>query len=211
MSVNQELMTINQMIIQNSTQKILTSTLRYVSSIPTIAMLAEDLKMTHVGVWKALKRLESENIVILKPIGGKKNSIYSIYINWENPLVEKTLNLALEHEATYQRRWLVNFDDLKNSVDFLILYGSILVSQQKANDIDIIGVVSKKGGFNEINSKIEKIQKTQLKKIHAINFSPEEFREEIKKPNIAFIDALKNGVILFGQDKFIKFIRELKI
>ena len=126
-------------------------------------------------------------------------------------MVEKTLNLALEHEATYQRRWLVNFDDLKNSVDFLILYGSILVSQQKANDIDIIGVVSKKGGFNEINSKIEKIQKTQLKKIHAINFSPEEFREEIKKPNIAFIDALKNGVILFGQDKFIKFIRELKI
>lgn len=199
------------MIIQSPTQKLLTSILRHVNSAPTIALLAENLKMTHVGVWKALKKLESENMVILKSIGNKKNSAYAIYLNWENQLVEKTLALALEHEATYQKRWLVNFDDLKSSVDFLILYGSILHSPREANDLDIVGVVSKKGGFNEISRKIEKIQKTQLRKIHAINFSPKEFEDEIKKPNIAFVNAIKNGIILFGQGKFIKFVRRLKV
>ena len=38
----------------------------------------------------------------------------------------------------------------------------------------------------------------------------EEFKEELKKQNKAYIDALKKGVILFGQDNFIEFIRSLK-
>ena len=57
-------------------------------------------------------------------------------------MVAKTLALALEHEATSHRRWQTNFVELENKVDFLILYGSILISPQKANDIDLLSIVS---------------------------------------------------------------------
>ena len=55
---------------------------------------------------------------------------------------------------------------------------------------------------------IEKIQTTQIKKIHSINLTEEELRKElISQKNPAFIEALKKGSILFGQEKFIKFVK----
>ena len=166
--------------------------------------------MTHVGVWKALKKLETANLVILKATGNKKNSTYTAHLNWNNPLVEKTLSLAFEHEATSQRRWMINFAELENTVDFLIVYGSILVSPQKANDIDILSIVSKEHRSMEIERLIMKIQKTQLKHIHNIIFAPAGLKEELQKPNIAFVNAIEEGVILFGQDKFVAFMKELR-
>lgn len=196
-------------IIVNSTQKIMNAILRSILS-PTIAMLGEALKMSHVGVWKALKKLETAKMVILKTAGNKKNSAYSAYLNWDNPLVEKTLALALEHEASFQRKWLVNFAGLEKKVDFLILHGSILSSPQKASDIDLLSVISRKNVSMEIERLVMKIQKTQIKQIHNIIFAPANLKYEIKKQNIAFVNAIKEGVVLFGQNKFIKFMRELQ-
>ena len=100
-----------------------------------------------------------------------------------------------------------NFKELENKLDFLILYGSIIHSPKEANDIDILGVVSNKNDFLFIEEIIKKIQKTQIKKIHSENFTRTEFKEEIRKPNKIFIDAIKKGIVLFGQEKFIKFIK----
>lgn len=190
-----------------TTQRILTSILRHVSGSPTIATLAEIIGMTHVGVWKALKKLEADNMLTLKRIGNKKNNPYTVNLKWDNPLVEKTLALVLEHEAAEQRRWIINFAALKEKVDFLILYGSMLISSKKANDIDLLSVVSKKGNVLDIERIIIDVQKTQIKPIHNIICAPTGLKEELKKPNIAFINAVKEGVVLFGQDKFVVFMK----
>ena len=39
-----------------------------------------------------------------------------------------------------------------------------------------------------------------------INFTSSEFKNEIQE-NKAFKDAIKNGIILFGQEKFVKFMK----
>ena len=59
-----------------------------------------------------------------------------------------------------------------------------------------------------IEKSVKKVQETQIKKIHSLNFTQAEFKEEVRKPNKIFIDAIKNGVVIFGQEKFIKFIKE---
>ncbi len=196
--------------IAHAGQRIVAVLLRSAAGSLTIAMLAEALGMTHVGMWKALKKLEAANIITLEVIGNKKNSPYTADLNWDNPLVKKTLALALEHEAAAQRRWMINFAALKDKVDFLILYGSILVSSRKANDIDIVSVVSKKGNVMGIERSIMDVQKTQAKQIHNILCTPAGLKEELKKPNIAFINAIKEGVVLFGQDKFVAFMQEVQ-
>ncbi len=198
----------NMELIPHATQKIVIVILRYAHGSPTITILAEILGMTHVGVWKALKKLEAMDIVTLKAAGNKKNSAYTVHLKWDNPLVEKTLALALEHEAAAQRRWIINFAALEDKVDFLILYGSILVSS-KANDIDILSVVSRRNSAMDIERAIMKVQKTQAKHIHNIICAPAGLKDELKKPNIAFINAVKEGVVLFGQDKFVAFMRRL--
>ncbi|MBI2652773.1 hypothetical protein HYX00_04880 [Candidatus Woesearchaeota archaeon] len=189
-----------------SSSRILKILLKNLTIEPTITSLAKEIELSRVGTWKLLKKLQSEKLIFLSKIGSGKTSTYSISLNWNNPLVEKNLALSLTEDALKNQRWMNNFAELENKVDFLIIHGSIINSPQEANDIDILGIVSSKKKFIEIEKAIKKIQKAQMKKIHAINFTPTEFRQEIEKPNKAFIDAIKKGVILFGQEKFIKFM-----
>jgi DNA-binding Lrp family transcriptional regulator len=171
----------------------------------TITSLAKELKLSRVGTWKILKRLESEKYILTESVGSGKTSTSIIKINWDNLLMEKVLALYLTEESIKQRRWRVNFAELEKEVAFLILYGSILTSPPHANDIDILGI-AKKNKFVKIQKIIDKIQKTENKKIHAINFTVSGFREELQN-NKAFMDAIKKGVILFGQENFVKFMK----
>lgn len=175
----------------------------------TVTSLAKELGMSRVGTWKVLKKMQSDKLIVLSPLGAGKTSTCHVNLNWDNPLVEKTLALTLTEDALKNQRWVSNFTGLKEKVDFLIIYGSIIHSPQEANDIDLLCVVSNKNRFLEIEELIKKIQKTQLKKIHALSLTPTEFRQELEKPNKVFIDAVKKGIILFGQEKFIEFIKRI--
>ena len=188
--------------------QILKILLKDVLAIPTITFLAKELSISRVGAWKILKKLEEEKLVVLSSIGSGKTSTYIVRLNWDNIILEKTLSLALTQDSIKSRRWLNNFAELENKLDFLIIYGSILQNQKDARDIDILGVTNKTN-FLAIEESIKKIQKTQLKKIHSINFTQKELKSELEKSNKAFIDALKKGIILFGQEKFIKFMKSI--
>lgn len=170
----------------------------------TITSLAKELKLSRVGMWKILKKLETEKYILIEFVGSGKTSTSIIKINWNNLVVEKALVLYLTEESIKQRRWRVNFAELEKEVDFLILYGSIVTSPQRANDIDIIEI-AKKNKFVKIQKILDKIQKNEGKKIHMINFIASEFKKELQ--NKAFIDAIKKGVILFGQENFVKFMK----
>ena len=190
--------------------KILKMLLKDFSVKHTITSIAKGIGMTRVGTWKVLKKLESEHLIILSPLGTGKTSTYNISLNWDNSLVEKKLSLILTEDAIKNQRWADNFSELKNKVNFLIIYGSIIHSPKEANDIDILGITNK-NKFIEIEESIKKIQKTQIKKIHILNFTEAEFKQELEKSNKAFIDAIKKSIILFGQEKFIKFVRGIRI
>lgn len=189
-------------------KRVLLHLLKDFSGTHTITMLAKELGLSRVGIWKVLKKLEEGKYLSLKSIDKGKTSTSIVKINWENPLVEKTLSLYLTEEAIKQRRWQVNFAELEKVVNFSILYGSILHSSQEASDIDILGIAPKKS-FVKVQMAVDKAQKTQSKKIHTINFTESEFKTELQKANKAFTDAVKKGVILFGQERFVKFMREM--
>jgi len=190
-------------------KKILKILLKDLAIKPTISSLAGDIGMSRVGLWKVLKKMESKKIISLSPIGSGKTSTYTIGLNWDNALTGKTLAVALTEDALKNQRWASNFSELENKVDFLIIYGSILHSIKEAKDIDILAIANK-NKFLEIEEIIRKIQKTQNKKIHYLIFTNSEFIHEIEIPNKSFIDALKKGVVLFGQEKFIKFMKNVK-
>ena len=156
-----------------------------------------------------MKKLEREKLIILTQIGKGKTSTSSIKLNWENPILEKRLSLILTEEALNHQRWLSNFEELNDKSEFTILYGSILTFPKEVNDIDILEVVSNKKNFLKIEEIIQKYQKSQIKKIHSESYTKTEFKEELKKPNKIFIDAIKKGVVLFGQENFIKFVSDI--
>ncbi len=189
-----------------TSKKIILELFRDFSRKHTITSLAKELRLSRVGIWKILKKLEAEKYILRESVGSGKTSTFIIKINWNSLLVQKALALYLTEESIKQRRWMINFAELEKEVDFLILYGSIVDSPKKANDIDLIGI-NRNNKFVKIQKIIDKIQKTENKKIHAINFTISEFRKELQNNNKSFINAIKKGIILFGQENFVKFIK----
>lgn len=195
-------------ITEKSTTEILKVLLKDLTKKNTVSSLSADIKIKRPGVWKALKRLELKKLVNLSSLGNGKTSAYEITLNWKNPVVEKTLSTILTEDALEQERWRDNFKKLEKHSFFIILFGSILHSPIEANDIDLLIIVKSKENFKEVDNIISEIQQTHSRKIHAIDITEEEFNMELKKENKAYLDALKKGTILFGQEKFIKFVEE---
>ena len=192
-----------------TTKRIMLTLLNEFTARHTVTSLAQQLEFSRVGTWKALRKLETAGYVLFEKIGEGKTSVITMQLNWENMLVEKYLALYLTEEALTQRRWRSTFTELEPLLDFMLVYGSALRTPQHAHDIDILGVSSGKR-FTNIDKKIQSIQKMQLKKNHLIMFSEKELADELRKLNPAFVNAIKNGVVLFGQDQFIRFIRGLQ-
>lgn len=178
------------------------------STIHTITSIGKELGMTRSGIWKILKRLEPEKYIIMKPTG-KETSLVVPKLNFKNNVLDKYLDLALSREAMDYQRWTFNFIEVKEHVSFFILYGSVLKSYAKAKDIDVVGVIPDRKSFKKLHKSLDKIQKSESKRIHTINFTELEFREELLKPNKTFVEAVKKGVVLFGQEEFIKFMKKL--
>lgn len=195
-------------MLEMSDESILRILLKDIAKKHTITSLSEEIGIGRSGIWKALKRLESKNLINLTPIGKGKTSAYEITLNWKNPLVERTLAMILIKDALKQEKWRYNFKELENQVGFLILFGSILHSPKEANDIDILNLVNKKN-FTKIDKIVRDVQITQNKKIHAIDVTKKELKEELNNKNKAYLDAFKRGIVLFGQEDFIKFIKSL--
>jgi len=177
--------------------------------IHTATSLAKSLNITRQGIWKTLNKLSEGSLIKLEPVGDAKTSAVTIKLNWLNPLTEKTLSLLLTKESLKHQRWRVNFEELEKAAKFLMLFGSVLNNPKGANDTDIMAVVNKKN-FKAVEEIVAKVQQTQLKKIHMVDLTEAEFIQELKKPNMAYIDAVKRGIVLYGQDTFIKFMRNLK-
>ncbi len=172
--------------------------------------LSRALGITRQGLWKTLNKLFKDKLISLKSIADTKKSAVNIKLNFENPITEKVISLLLTKESLNYERWRFNFSEVKDYSRFVILFGSILHSPKEANDIDLLIVADDKKDFHAIGKTILKLQQTQIKKIHFIDLSDSELKEELKiNKNKAYIDAFKKGVVLLGQDDYVKFIRDL--
>ncbi len=195
--------------INKTTERILMMLLKEPFMRYTATSLAKALNITRQGLWKSLNKLAESKLVILEPIGNTKKSAVTINLQWKNPITIKTLSLLLTKESSEYERRRSNFAELENYTSFTILFGSIINSPKEAGDIDILAIVTNKNSFKPIGEAVSRMQKTQAKRIHLIDLTEEEFKGELKKQNKAYIAALKNGIVLFGQDNYIKFIEEI--
>lgn len=172
--------------------------------------IARALGITRQGLWKTLNKLFKDKLISLKSVADTKKSAFNIKLNFENPITEKVISLLLTKESLNYERWRFNFSEVKDYSKFIILFGSILHSPKEANDIDLLIVADDKKDFHAISKIMLKLQQTQIKKIHFIDLSDNELKEELKiNKNRAYIDAFKKGIVLFGQDDYVKFIRDL--
>ena len=162
--------------------------------------ISKILKITHVGAQKIFKRLN--NILISKRIG--KSIIHKLKL--EDDYTKKLISFLLADEANNFKRWNEEFKELFKEGRIIILFGSSIKNYSTSNDIDIMIVMDKKD-IKEVNTMLKDKEDIFPKPIHAIKLTYDDLLKNIK--NKEMIDIIKNGIILYGYDKYVELIKNV--
>ncbi len=167
--------------------------------------ISKEIKITPRGALKALKNLEKKEIVISKPLG--KAIFYKVNLN--DPYTTKILETILIGETKEKAsRWLMEFNDLLDKTEIIILFGSVIRNQKYANDIDLL-IVLKKQEYKKIKGVIGKKNQILPKPVHPIYQTKEDLIHNLKKENQALLSAINTGYVLTGHDKLIEVIKNV--
>lgn len=166
--------------------------------------ISKVVKISHVGAQKVFKRLLKENIIISKTIG--KSIIYKL--NFNSDYANQLMIFLLADEANKFTRWKEEFKELFKENRIIVLFGSTVKNYANARDIDIMTVIEEKE-INEIHNVISKKQKILPKKIHNVILTHDDLPNNLKNRNEAMIDIVKNGIVLYGQYKYVEVIKNV--
>ncbi|HLC90669.1 MAG TPA: nucleotidyltransferase domain-containing protein [Candidatus Nanoarchaeia archaeon] len=166
--------------------------------------ISKILQISHVGAQKILKRLLQQNIVISRTIG--KSIIYKL--NFADDYVHSLVVFLLADEANHFKRWKEEFKELFKKDRVVLLFGSSVKDYAHANDIDLMIVLQNKE-VTEVNAILKKKEEVLPKKLHAIKLNHQDLLENVKKKDKAFVDIIKNAIILYGQDKYVEIVKHV--
>jgi len=166
--------------------------------------ISNELDISRVGAFKALKKLENMNMVKSRKLG--KARFYTL--NLENDYARKNVEVILMEEAIKKQRWIDEFKELFNHVQIVVLFGSIISFEDKAKDIDILLVLEQEQN-KQVNHIIESKNKMLLKRIHPIKQTKEDLKNNIKKEDHVIMDAIKKGIVLYGVEEYVELIKDV--
>ena len=166
--------------------------------------ISKVLNISHVGAQKIFKRLLQENVVLNKIIG--KSITYKL--NFNNDYVSNLVSFLLADEANKFKRWKEEFKDLFKKDRIIMLFGSTVKDYAHARDIDIMIVLENKD-VTEVNEILKKKEELLPKNLHVIKLNHHDLLENLKQKEKAFVDIIKNAIILYGQDKYVGVLKNV--
>ena len=166
--------------------------------------IAKVLNKTRVGTFKALNSLEKYTIVKGRILG--KARFYRI--NLEDEYARKNVETLLMEEAKSYTRWKDELNELFGLTHIVILFGSIIRNEEKANDIDLLLVFDKKNN-NKVNQFIKEKNQLLIKKLHPIKQTRDDLRKNILKRDKVILDAIRSGIVLHGYGKIMGMIKNV--
>ena len=166
--------------------------------------LANELSMTRVGTFKALKELEKKGLVKGRNLG--KARFYKIDLTDE--YARKNVELLVMEQSKAYQRWIDEFSPLYEYVKIAVLFGSITRKEETAKDVDLLLVFDAKNN-NKINEFIKNKNQILLKKVHPIKQTKEDLIKNIKKKDKVILSALSEGIILYGYEELVGVIKNV--
>ncbi len=191
-------------MITNNEKRILRFLLAHFNSDYSINEIAKKCSLAPNGAYEILKKFEEKEILLPKKIANSK----SYKINFNSRETNKLLELALipnyrESKIKYR------YNDLKpleNITNLCILFGSYITKKEKPNDIDILFVI-KKSNYKKYSETLGKVKIILPLKLHDVIQTKEDLTKNIKKEEKLIIEAISEGIVLWGHEFLIEVIK----
>ncbi len=167
--------------------------------------ISKKVNLTARGALKVLKSLDKKRLLTKKQYG--KAVFYKV--NTSDYYVFRVIETLLIQEAREKAsRWLFDFEEIINEVEIVILFGSIIRTPRKAEDVDVL-LAFKEEKLKKVNDLINQKNKILLKPIHPIFQTKSDFKENLKLSDPVVINAARKGYILHGYEDVIEVIRDV--
>ena len=170
----------------------------------SINEIGRRLKITPMGVYKILKKLESIHAVI--PEVTKYGTFYRADLLEEIGSKFSELVLIQNELNDYSKVLEEDFEQLKSVTLSCILFGSVIKEGSKARDIDVLLVLEKRN-FKKVHNKLEEIKELKPKKIHDVMMTKEDLVKTIRKNDEVVLDIIKGGKVLWGSEIIVEAIK----
>ena len=160
--------------------------------------ISKENKLAPNGAYKILKKLEKLGVVYPTNVG----KIKSYKINFNNKLTMNYLEIALSDERINDAKIKIRVQDFKDLMDICkaaVIFGSYITEKKKPNDIDVVFVIYK-DKYKEYKNILEKIKEMLPYKIHDILQTPNDMANNLKEQDKIIINAIRNGIVLWGYD-----------
>ncbi len=160
--------------------------------------ISKENKLAPNGAYKILKKLEKLGVAYSTNIG----KIKSYKINFKNKLTINYLEIALSDERIHDAKIKIRIQDFKELMAICkaaVIFGSYINEKKKPNDIDIVFVIDK-DKYKEYKNILEKIKEIIPYKIHDVIQTPQDVANNLKEQDKIIINAIRNGVVLWGYD-----------
>ncbi len=167
--------------------------------------IAKRIGMSSMGALKIAKRLEKENIITSRELGRGKFYTLSLDNEYIREYVTFLLRREAEQTPPYIRMWIDEIRKLK-SADAALLFGSVLRKHKEAGDIDVVLITDDKR-FPKLKKEVGEVNELNVKKMHPVYQTKEDFTNNIKRRDKVLLSALK-GIIVFGGDIIINALRK---
>lgn len=192
------------MITENE-KKVLRLILTAFGSDYSINNIAKECGLTPNGAYKILKKFENEGILKYKKIA----NIKSYKINFDNEKTTKILELVLMQDTKGRIEYRTkDLESLRKITKVGILFGSYITAKKEPNDLDIL-FVFERANYKEYKKRLAGIKEITPVKIHDIIQTEEDLATNIKEKNKAVLNALKNGIVLWGQETMVRVIKDV--
>ena len=191
-------------MITNNEKKILKFLLAHFSSDYSINEIAKKCDLAPNGAYEILKKFEEKEILLPKKIANSK----SYKINFNSIEANKLLELALipDYKNSKIKYRYNDLKPLEDMASLCILFGSYITKKEKSNDIDILFVI-KKSDYKKYSEVLEKVKRVLPLKLHDIIQTKEDLTKNIKKEEKLIIQALSEGIVLWGYEFLIKVVK----
>lgn len=166
--------------------------------------IAKHLGISSMGALKIARKLKKEGVLELKQLGKAK----FFRLNLEKDYAKQYIKFLLKREAElahpYIKRWTNELRKAQNATS-IILFGSVLKRKEYVKDIDSLFIVDK-SKFSKLKKEIQEINLINVKKVHPLYQTRDDFKKNIKKGDKVILNSIK-GIVASGEDIIIELLR----
>jgi len=170
----------------------------------SINQIGRRLSLSPRGIYKILKNLEGQGIIVPQKIGN--GIFYGIDFDRETGIKTAELVLVQKEMNNYAKAQADDLIPLKEIALSCILFGSVISKGREAGDVDIMLIIKDKS-YKDVHDKLLEIGKLKPKKIHDLTLTKEDFYNGVKKKDAVILNALRTGEVLWGSEIVVEAIK----